>query len=505
VVLWAHSGQCIRGIEKWLGATEPSPSPAAYPSPNPFYLGNALSNLVSNYQQAQQGQQATQQNNLRLQQDQQLLDQSKAFAGGLPTNPDGTPNYSAIMKTLAEKGDVNAISQFAPILQQQQNLQGANAPDPILGGGGGTSGGSTSRTADAIPSDGSTADTLADNLATRIESKGQSDPYDVEGPVTKSGDRAYGKYQVMGDNIPSWTKEILGVEMTPGEFLADPKAQDEVARAKLGQYIKQTGSPQDAASMWLTGKPLAQGANIADQNGMTGARYAATVTQGMAPGGGTQVASAGDSDAPAYASPDKPAIPPVSAAAGSSIPRGNASTAAAAVGGLAYERPSATGRQQSGMGWHQCLPSGRAVRRSLTDVSGSGATGSCAPLSGVCGVDRLSGWRTAADSGQHCKGCWRCARRPADAGTGAASQALCQELRPEDRTAAADCGGGPASGLRRSRAASGERASRPSDPASGWLHRPDGGSPGDQSGHQPLRQVHRWTGRRSRARENPQS
>jgi hypothetical protein len=94
-------------------ATEPSPSPAAYPSPNPFYLGNALSNLVSNYQQAQQGQQATQQNNLRLQQDQQLLDQSKAFAGGLPTNPDGTPNYSAIMKTLAEKGGIIDPGKFA--------------------------------------------------------------------------------------------------------------------------------------------------------------------------------------------------------------------------------------------------------------------------------------------------------------------------------------------------------------------------------------------------------
>ena len=170
------------------------------------------------------------------------------------------------MQTLAEKGDVNAISQFAPILQQQQQINSANTMSPLWGGS--SSGGSGSKTADAIPSDGS----AADNLATRIETKGQSDPYDVLGPVTKSGDRAYGKYQVIGDNIPSWTKEVLGVEMTPDEFLDDPAAQDKVARAKLGQYIQQTGSPQDAASMWLTGKPLAQGANIADQNGMTGAR-----------------------------------------------------------------------------------------------------------------------------------------------------------------------------------------------------------------------------------------
>ena len=46
----------------------------------------------------------------------------------------------------------------------------------------------------------------------KIESGGK---YDMLGPVTKTGDRAYGKYQVMGANIPSWTKETLGREMTP--------------------------------------------------------------------------------------------------------------------------------------------------------------------------------------------------------------------------------------------------------------------------------------------------
>ena len=320
--------------------TVPAPNYAAFD--NSGMLGNALGSLVSNFQQAQQGQQRTQANDLRNQSDQMLLQQQKAFAGGVPMNPDGTPNYSAIMKTLAEKGDINSISALAPIIQQQQNLQGANAPDPILGGGY-SNGGSSSRTADAIPSDGSTADTLADNLATRIESKGQSDPYDALGPVTKSGDRAYGKYQVMGENIPSWTKEILGVEMTPDEFLADPTAQDKVARAKLGQYIQQTGSPQDAASMWFTGKPLAQGANLKDQNGVSGSQYASTATAGMGGGAATQVASAYASDNPALASPDKPAIPPVSAAAGSSIPRSNAATAAGAVG--AQPSPTAVPQQ----------------------------------------------------------------------------------------------------------------------------------------------------------------
>src|SRR6185437_10543439 len=112
-----------------------SAPPPNYPALQPYWFGNVLGNLVNNYQQGQQGQQRTQANDLRNQQDQMLLNQQKAFVGGVPTNPDGTPNYSAIMKTLAEKGDIGAISSLAPIIQQEQNIQGANAPDQFFGGG----------------------------------------------------------------------------------------------------------------------------------------------------------------------------------------------------------------------------------------------------------------------------------------------------------------------------------------------------------------------------------
>src|SRR5882672_2502413 len=50
-----------------------------------------------------------------------------------------------------------------------------------------------------------------------IESGGR---YDLLGPVTKTGDRAYGKYQVMGANVGPWTKEVLGKELSPDEFLS---------------------------------------------------------------------------------------------------------------------------------------------------------------------------------------------------------------------------------------------------------------------------------------------
>lgn len=37
---------------------------------------------------------------------------------------------------------------------------------------------------------------------------------------------------------------------------ASPESQDAIFRFKFGGYVKQYGNPQDAASAWLTGKPL---------------------------------------------------------------------------------------------------------------------------------------------------------------------------------------------------------------------------------------------------------
>jgi len=70
------------------------------------------------------------------------------------------------------------------------------------------------------------------------------------------GDRAYGKYQVMGKNIPQWTKEALGKSMTPEEFYADPAAQDKTAKFQMNKYREAGNSPEDIASIWHSGVPL---------------------------------------------------------------------------------------------------------------------------------------------------------------------------------------------------------------------------------------------------------
>ena len=77
----------------------------------------------------------------------------------------------------------------------------------------------------------------------------------------------------MGANIPAWTKAALGQELTPQQFLGDPAAQDAVFAHRFGRYVQQTGNPQDAASMWFTGRPLAQGANAKDGLGTSGQDY----------------------------------------------------------------------------------------------------------------------------------------------------------------------------------------------------------------------------------------
>lgn len=105
-----------------------------------------------------------------------------------------------------------------------------------------------------------------------IESRG-SGGYGALGPFTKKGDRAYGRYQVMGDNLPSWTKEALGRQLSPDEFLADSQAQDKVFDHFFGKSVEKYGNPLDAASVWFTGRPVSAGKSSADILGTTGNEY----------------------------------------------------------------------------------------------------------------------------------------------------------------------------------------------------------------------------------------
>ncbi len=103
-----------------------------------------------------------------------------------------------------------------------------------------------------------------------IESGGN---YSALGPLTASGDRAYGAYQVMGANIPSWTKNTLGQSMTPKQFLADNSAQDAVFAKYFGGYANKYGA-SGAAQAWFGGEgSVGKGGAGTDILGTSGNSY----------------------------------------------------------------------------------------------------------------------------------------------------------------------------------------------------------------------------------------
>lgn len=108
----------------------------------------------------------------------------------------------------------------------------------------------------------------------QIESGSFAGNYSAIGNLTDKGDRAYGAYQVMGANIPSWTKSAVGQSLTPQEFLRNPGAQDAVFNQQFGNSISKLGSAQQAASVWFTGQPMSQRSGSSmDVNGTTGNSY----------------------------------------------------------------------------------------------------------------------------------------------------------------------------------------------------------------------------------------
>ena len=108
------------------------------------------------------------------------------------------------------------------------------------------------------------------NAIKSIESSGGN--YGLVGPRTRNGDRAYGAFQVMGNNIPGWTQKHFGTALTPDQFLQNKDAQDAVFNGEFGSYVQKYGNPQDAASAWFTGRPLAQGGRSSDGY-ITGNQY----------------------------------------------------------------------------------------------------------------------------------------------------------------------------------------------------------------------------------------
>lgn len=111
----------------------------------------------------------------------------------------------------------------------------------------------------------------------RLESGGN---YRALGPITESGDRAYGRYQVMGANIAEWTKKAIGTVLTPEQFLNNPAFQDRVFDHIFGGYIDQFGA-QGAAQAWFGGPGAVGKTQRTDQLGTSVGDYGKKFLAGM--------------------------------------------------------------------------------------------------------------------------------------------------------------------------------------------------------------------------------
>jgi hypothetical protein len=107
-----------------------------------------------------------------------------------------------------------------------------------------------------------TTEGILNALVSSIVSQESSGNYSLKHPV--SG--ALGMGQVLPSNLPEWTTETFGREVTPDQFLASQDIQYYVIRQKLLQYylrgIKASGgdlyiATRRVAAQWYSGQPEA--------------------------------------------------------------------------------------------------------------------------------------------------------------------------------------------------------------------------------------------------------
>ncbi|MBS1725026.1 MAG: hypothetical protein JSS66_18965 [Armatimonadetes bacterium] len=189
-------------------------------------------------------------------------------------------DYSAALQHAAQGGaDLNTVLSLAKLGQDQANLAKGNAVFAGIMGGGAPPASQTS----VRPASYAPTDDAAGNAIASIESRGSGD-YTALGPLTKTGDRAYGRYGIMGNNIPQWTQAALGRSLTPEQFIADQAAQDATFKHRFGQYVAKYG-PEGAARAWFAGEGGMNNPNARDILGTSVADYSRKFTAAYSPSG----------------------------------------------------------------------------------------------------------------------------------------------------------------------------------------------------------------------------
>jgi uncharacterized protein (TIGR02594 family) len=114
-----------------------------------------------------------------------------------------------------------------------------------------------------------------------VESSGSKNPYSLISKPSRNGDRAYGKYQIMGKNIGPWSKAALGRQVSRDEFLSNPELQEQIASHHINNNLNKYNDPEEAASVWFSGRPKAKAGNSRDVYGTTVPDYIKKFNEGF--------------------------------------------------------------------------------------------------------------------------------------------------------------------------------------------------------------------------------
>lgn len=123
-----------------------------------------------------------------------------------------------------------------------------------------------------------------DTYSRAIAAMESSNNYSKVGPTTRTGDRAYGKYQVMGANVPEWTQAYYGKMLTVPEFMENKEAQEAVFKGRFGTYVDKYG-PSGAARAWFAGERGMHDPNRRDILGTSVAGYERKFNNAIGAGG----------------------------------------------------------------------------------------------------------------------------------------------------------------------------------------------------------------------------
>lgn len=197
-----------------------------------------------------------------------------AFLGGDdPTMADVGGLGGIVSRLFGGKGAGDPKSLVSSVMGQSIGTMSVNAATVMIngsvaGGLGGLLGGAANDNSNMAPLPGSIS-----AYAKAIQSIESGGNYSALGPLTSSGDRAYGAYQVMGANVPAWTKQALGQSLTPQQFLGNSAAQDAVFEKIFGGYVSKYGA-SGAAQAWFGGPgSVGSGGTATDILGTSGTAY----------------------------------------------------------------------------------------------------------------------------------------------------------------------------------------------------------------------------------------